>query len=168
MLINEIITSLMEDAKLYLRQLETSAYTSPIPVLSNSTIGQHTRHFIEFFQCLLQQYSTGVVNYDQRQRNKQIEIEPAFAIATINSILDTLPKKAPEQALILESDYGIECATCVSVDSNFHRELVYNVEHTIHHLAIIKIGLLSIMPEIALPEHFGVAPSTVKHQTIAA
>jgi hypothetical protein len=48
--------------------------------------------------------------------------------------------------------------------SNIERELMYNIEHTIHHLAIIKIGLNAVAPQIALSEHFGVAPSTIRHK----
>ncbi|MDX1476670.1 MAG: hypothetical protein R3301_03155 [Saprospiraceae bacterium] len=50
------------------------------------------------------------------------------------------------------------------MDSSLERELIYNIEHTIHHLAIIKIGLAIIAPDIPLPAHFGVAPSTVKYK----
>lgn len=168
MLLKEIIISLMEDTKLYLQQIDTTAYSTSIPLLSNSTIGQHTRHFIEFFQCLLQQVPKGNIDYDKRVRNKQIETNPLVAIQAINAIIANLPNEIAEQALILESDYGIECSNCVQVSTNFPRELMYNIEHTIHHLAIIKIGLLILAPDIALPQHFGVAPSTVKHQAIPA
>lgn len=164
MLLKEIITSLMEDAKLYLHQIDDTQYTSTIPILSHSTIGQHTRHFIEFFQCLLQQVPTTIIDYDKRIRNTVIESNPAAAIQAIDHILTQLPEQTPEKEITLISDYGIECANCVEVSTNFRRELIYNIEHTIHHLAIIKIGLLSIAPEIVLPAHFGIAPSTVKHQ----
>lgn len=168
MLLKEIIISLMEDTKLYLQQIDTTAYSTSIPLLSNSTIGQHTRHFIEFFQCLLQQVPKGNIDYDKRVRNKQIETNPLVAIQAINAIIANLPNEIAEQSLVLESDYGIECSNCVQVSTNFPRELMYNIEHTIHHLAIIKIGLLILAPDIALPQHFGVAPSTVKHQAIPA
>lgn len=168
MLLKEIITSLMEDTVCYLQQIDSMNYTTPIPVLSNSTIGQHTRHFIEFFQCLFLQQSKNIINYDQRVRDKQIETNPQFARQTIQNILDNVPNEVTETPLLLNSDYGIECENCVQVTTNFKRELIYNIEHTIHHLAIIKIGLLVLTPHIKLPPHFGIAPSTIKHQAISS
>ncbi|NJL77199.1 MAG: hypothetical protein HC892_21470 [Saprospiraceae bacterium] len=47
--LREVIVSLLEDAKLYLRQVDEVTYATPIRLLSNSTVGQHTRHFVEFF-----------------------------------------------------------------------------------------------------------------------
>lgn len=41
---------------------------------------------------------------------------------------------------------------------------MYNIEHTIHHLALIKVGLKLVYPDLDLPNHFGVAPSTIKFQ----
>jgi hypothetical protein len=50
------------------------------------------------------------------------------------------------------------------VQSTIGRELIYNIEHTIHHLAIVKIALKSSIPGMHLPEHFGVAPSTIRYR----
>ena len=44
------------------------------------------------------------------------------------------------------------------------RELHYNVEQCIHHLALIKVALKIIRPDIELSESFGVAPSTIQHR----
>ena len=49
------------------------------------------------------------------------------------------------------------------LDSNYFREVMYNLEHTIHHLALIKVGIIQFT-EIVLPESFGVAPSTMQHR----
>ena len=39
----------------------------------------HTRHIIEFYQCLIEQASEGQINYDSRKRDVRIESDPAFA-----------------------------------------------------------------------------------------
>ncbi len=46
--------------------------------------------------------------------------------------------------------------------STFGREMVYSVAHAIHHYALISI--MARLMDAKLPEHFGVAPSTVAHQ----
>jgi hypothetical protein len=162
--LRDVIVALLEDAKLYLRQIDEGTYVAPIRLLSNSTVGQHTRHFIEFFQCLLQQYESGIIDYDKRIRDKRLETNPYFVVDTIDDIIKSLPTTESEMPLKLQSNYGVDKELCVYVATNLSRELVYNVEHTIHHLAIVKIALAIEAPSIQLPSHFGVAPSTIKFQ----
>ena len=85
MLLPSIHHSLQELNDL-LEQISDADYAHPCHELSNATIGEHTRHIIEMFQCLNAQYETGVVNYDQRQRNKLIQTNSEFAIAQIKEI----------------------------------------------------------------------------------
>lgn len=155
--IEKSIVCLM-NTKLYLTVLNPAEYQQSIRLLSNSTIGQHTRHFIEFYQCLLIQVKTGIINYDLRRRNKQIEMYPTFALGIVNEIIDELPKLNINQNLILQTDFD----QYDKVSTNTTREVLYNLEHCIHHLAIIKIGLKIIKPDFQLPENFGVATSTVR------
>ena len=162
--LRDVIVALLEDAKLYLRQMDEVTYATPIRLLSNSTVGQHTRHFVEFFQCLLHQYEEGIINYDRRIRDKRLETNPYFTVETIDQIIDSLPFSQLDLPLKLLSNYDMEKEQQICVETNLGRELVYNVEHTIHHLAIIKIALAIEAPMIQLPSHFGVTPSTIKFQ----
>ena len=78
--------ALLEDAILYLSKVNTDSYSMPIDPLFNGTLGKHTRHFIELFQCLLFQTKMGVVNYDTRKRNSLIETDKKVAIQAIKDI----------------------------------------------------------------------------------
>lgn len=147
------------DAQFYLDQLDAVVYQQSIPLLSGSSIGQHSRHFIEFFQCLVAQSPLGYINYDLRLRDFKIEQNPLFASQVISDIKDALSHL--DGALELRFEGLVDSG---SVPSNIYRELIYNIEHTIHHLAIIKIGLKLIVPEMELPESFGVAPSTLAYR----
>lgn len=147
------------DAQYYLDQVSPQVYQQQIPLLSNATIGQHSRHFIEFFQCLLAQYSSGTVNYDLRLRNLHLEQDPQFANELVDNIKTELSTLDAVQPLRLESLSGNDF-----VPTNIAREMIYNIEHTIHHLAIIKVGLKLVATDLALPESFGVAPSTLAYR----
>ena len=135
-------------------------------VFSGSSLGQHTRHIIEFFDCLVRQTETGKINYDLRTRNKQIETQTGFALSTLAILLQKLKQIDLDMSLMLEQCYDFEEDISIKVETTFARELVYNIEHAIHHLAIIKIGLRQMNPGLELPEGFGVAPSTIRHQRV--
>lgn len=151
--------AVLGDGKCYLSQISQSEYIQPISILGSSTIGQHTRHYIEFYLCLVSQQIRGEVNYDLRMRNIQIECEPDVAIEVIDQLLDELCDLVLEKQLMQHTSLQKE-----GIRTTVGRELLYNVEHTIHHLAMIRIGLRHICPEMELPTNFGVAPSTLDHR----
>lgn len=148
----------LEQFKSVLEQLTVEHFSQPCDVLFNSTIGQHTRHIIELYQCLLNGYEEDEVCYDKRERNKQIEEDLHYAIEQITAIQNTL--KRPDKDMMLIQIFGKDQ---ISIKSNYYREVLYNLEHTIHHKALIKIGIKHFCC-IDIPSSFGVAPSTIEHK----
>jgi hypothetical protein len=53
----------------------------------------------------------------------------------------------------------------MDVSTNYYREVIYNLEHTIHHMALIRVGI-NELGNIDLPKDFGVAPSTIKYKQL--
>jgi len=51
----------------------------------------------------------------------------------------------------------------VIILSNYNREVLYNLEHCIHHQALIRVALISTK-EVVISEDFGVAPSTMQYR----
>ena len=47
--------------------------------------------------------------------------------------------------------------------TNYYREIAYNLEHTIHHMALIRVGLREL-GDIAVDDSYGVASSTLKYR----
>jgi hypothetical protein len=163
--IKEIAAQTLQDALHYLNDIDQEVYSMPLDLLFGASLGQHTRHFVEFYQCLLDQLENGnTVNYALRIRDIRIEEDPVFASSLIDTLCTRLLSLNQNMACTLVCDEHVQDNTGITVESNLHRELVYNIEHTIHHLAIIKIGLHAVAPRIPLPAHFGVAPSTVQHK----
>lgn len=161
------VQQLLWQSKDYLVQLTPAQYAHPLPVFSGTSIGQHTRHFIEFLQCLMAQLPSGVINYDARQRNTTLELYPETALQSIAALevqLNALQQNPHLQLVVTYPQLGQPAL----INTNLHRELAYNAEHIIHHLAIIKIGLLMILPQIQLPPNFGVAYSTIQHRASGA
>ena len=161
MLIPSINNSLNELIDL-LNQLSQTEYSNSCVQLSNATVGEHIRHIIEMFQCLENQYDIGIVNYDKRERNTRIQTETSFAIENIALIQQNLDKKNKSIMLIQIID-GEE----IRIESNYFRELLYNLEHCIHHQALIKVVVLQC-ETVTIGPNFGVARSTIEYRNLCA
>ncbi len=148
-----------------MEQLSADQYSAPCIHLGNSTIGQHVRHIIEMFQCLENGYQTGIVNYEIRKRDREIETDKNFALQLLQQIQTGLGRD--DKQLILEGVYNDDTTDVMKFTTNYYREIVYNLEHTIHHMALIRVGLTELT-EIAIPENYGLAAATVKHKKTCA
>ena len=146
------------DLKDLLYQLSDEAYVAGIHSLGNSTVGEHTRHIIELFQCLLDSYQSGILNYDSRSRNKHIESDRCFAIACIDVVLQSIEKENRNVSLV-----QVISGKRIAIETNYFREVLYNLEHCIHHQALIKVAAYQL-ENIVIPENFGVAPSTIEYR----
>ena len=149
-------------------QISEQDFVKPSDALSNSTIGQHLRHTLEFFLCFEKGFHQGTVNYDKRAHDKLIETDKFIALNAISKIskfVDTLEINKP---LKLEVGYDLQKEDFVTVETNAMRELVYNIEHAVHHMAIMKIGIRQIAPYIKLSSDFGIAASTMRYKEAVA
>ena len=146
--------------KLYLQAIDQTQYTTPIVAMYDGTLGQHTRHIIEFYQCLMEQAPQHTINYCKRRRDLQMETNTIFAMEVIDQLIRHLPALPMDNDLSLEMDKE----GTIALSTNTPRELFYAMEHCIHHMAIIKIGLKLIAPNISLPKTFGVAPATIQYR----
>jgi hypothetical protein len=157
MLIPSINNSLDELIGL-LNQLSEQEYSKSCSELSGSTIGEHTRHIVEMFQCLNRNYDAAVVNYDKRERNGLIETNTDFAVRMILDIKNNIQKENKNIELQQTIDGNL-----VIIQSNYYRELLYNLEHCIHHQALIKVAILKC-ENVTVDENFGVARSTIEYR----
>lgn len=143
-----------------LQQLTDTEYTQPSKILSGAAIGQHVRHIIELFLCLEKGYETGEVNYEKRKRDYTIETDRDLAIRLFREIYSRIER--PDRPILLEAeDYETDDTNTVKIASNYYREIAYNLEHTIHHMALIRVGINEVSA-LSLPDGFGVAYSTLK------
>lgn len=141
----------------FLAQLKSEDFADFSPVLKTSSIGQHVRHILELYDCLLSQYESGVVCYDDRKRDKRLETDVNFALAKVKGIQSNL--KLQDKEIILKMAVGKDFET---IRSSFNRELCYNLEHCIHHQALIKIAC-NQLNYLSLPSSFGVGKSTIDY-----
>ena len=144
-------------------QIEEQDFGKPTDTLSGSTIGQHLRHTLEFFGCLQSGYSQGVVNYDKRAHDQLIEGDKFLALAAIDEVTRFIEGMV-DRRLTLQVGYDLQGEDFHTLNTTALRELVYNIEHAVHHMAIIKIGVNEVAPYIQLPPEFGIAASTIRYR----
>ncbi len=145
-----------------LHQISDADYTTPCTRLNNNTIGGHVRHIIELFQCLLVGYNTGTVNYDSRKRDKKIETDKLFATQLLTSLIYEIDQ--PDKSLKLCGLLLDDEKNALEITTNFFREVLYNIEHAIHHMALIRVGINEINTTLQLSSSFGIAASTIQYQ----
>ena len=157
MLIRFVKDNLKENIEL-LCQLSNDEFCKKNPELSQATIGEHMRHIIELMGCLLDNYEQGIINYDNRNRNIQIQSDVNCAISILEKQLTIIDKQNKQLSLI---------HNCFSTEevlpTNYFRELLYNLEHSIHHQALIKVAVIQ-SETIKIDENFGVARSTIEYR----
>ena len=140
--------------------LSDEHYNTNISHLANSSIGAHTRHIIELLMCATDGYCSGEIDYINRKRNLSLETDKFLAINRIIELEKEIVK--PDKSLLIVTE-KLENIFERIVSTSYFREIVYNTEHTIHHLALIKVGLIELKMDI-VEQDFGMAYSTIKYK----
>lgn len=154
------LLALVQQINHVISQLTPAQYHRPLPEFDGSSLGQHFRHILEFFQCLEDGCQSGTVDYAARNRNPVYETNPEIASAAFEAFDYALPKFDLAQPIQVRAEFGADARPCY--ESTIGRELLFVYDHAIHHLAIIKIGLICHYPDISVDKDLGVSPSTVK------
>jgi hypothetical protein len=160
MILKESIANLLEQIADLLSRINSKQYTQPVKVLSQTSIGQHIRNVLEFFIELDKGYGSGLLDYDNRIRSLPLESDLVFATTTIQEVIAGLEK--PDRKMLLNAEYGEGKESSLQVITTYNRELLYNLEHMVHHMALIRIGL-EATADVVIPTEFGVAASTLKY-----
>lgn len=144
-----------------INRLSDAQYVQHCNSLSKNTVGQHVRHIIESFQCLEKGYASGTIDYEKRNRDTDIETNKHLACDLLHQIFHSLNR--PNKELLLSANYDDQLSEPLVISTNYNREVAYNLEHAIHHMALMRVGILEIS-DLVLSENFGVASSTIKHR----
>lgn len=159
----EILSQLIDMTE----QFSKEEYTRSLHLLSANSVGRHLRHILEFYDLAVRAGSAGKLNYDRRERNLLLENDPLEAISKMKDLIMHIRTMKDDMVLKLEASYSSNSGDDIRITTTFYRELLYNVEHAVHHMAIIAIAVKIDFRHISLSENFGIAYSTVKHRQTA-
>jgi hypothetical protein len=143
-----------------LERLSDAQYMLQIPHLGHASIGAHTRHIIELLQCAVLGYQSGKVDYDNRVRNLDLQHNKDIAQIALHQLASQIEASDKTLKLVVASQGD---APEPPVETTYLREMVYNTEHAIHHLALIKVALIDMKLDL-VDAHFGMAYSTIKYK----
>ncbi len=164
MKLQDVSVTLLGQLTHVIAQLTPAEYARPLPLLLGSSVGKHLRHVIEFYNMMLTAHQTGHLNYDRRVRQTTLETSPQAAIDALDQMSWLVDHYDTDRLLTFEASYSPDGAPDLSISTTYYRELHYNIEHAIHHSAIIRIGLEQTFSGVVLPPHFGLAHATVQHE----
>ncbi|MGB2171336.1 MAG: hypothetical protein ACPH03_02725, partial [Flavobacteriaceae bacterium] len=140
--------------------LDSKHYTHKSLWLNDATIGEHLRHAYAYYFCLIQGGPKGIVNYENRVRDFQFETQRDYAIKKMKALVASFLTLETHSPLIIISQES----SLPQITSSMARELIYCLDHTIHHQALIKIGLKELGLLHLVSEKFGVAYSTLRYR----
>jgi uncharacterized damage-inducible protein DinB len=157
---NDALTALVRQINHVLSQLSPDDYRRSLREFEGSTLGQHFRHALEFFQCLERGAGTGLMDYAARERNLLYETNPRLTAEAFEHFAKGLEMCDLQQPVEVRAEFNSDWRP--TYPSTLGRELLFVYDHAIHHLAIIKIGLRCHFPNVQTDPDLGVSPSTVK------
>ena len=152
-----------------LDHLSDDQYAAAAEIFSGASVGKHYRHIIEFFQSVSLADETETICYDNRVRDTRVENSRILAKELLQDLKNDLAQMDNEKRLTLIGDLATdENSENSYMLTSLLREYHYAVEHAIHHMAIIKMGVKQVFPEVKIAQEFGVAPSTLRYQHAVA
>ena len=168
----ELVQSVLEalaQGELLLTEVSDEDYTRKVALAFNASIGGHYRHCLDHFRSLLDSAPKGHLNYDHRERGTLVEHDRFAALNATRELRERYERLDP---CLVSRTLNVTCKTSYGTSgsqvspSTVGREIMYSVAHAVHHFALI--GVMCGIMGLKMPAGFGVAPSTLKHQTDAA
>ena len=145
--------------------IDNQVYTKPLDIFKGSTVGQHFRHILDFYLCLLKGTKSGVIDYANRDRDPAIESDAQYAKTIFLRVSDTVMQLLETDTTQVYGDFSNESYEHRPLlHSSIGRELMFAHDHAVHHLAMIKIGIDAAGVSLTMDSNVGVAPSTIKHR----
>ncbi|WP_100643660.1 DinB family protein [Alteromonas facilis] len=158
----EVVSQALE----VLNELSSEEYQQVLTPHFSGSIGQHIRHIIDHYLALQTGSLSGVVDYNQRNRDSNIELSVAVAIEALQAIqrwLQTLSADVLAQSVTVSSEISVTQQVNQRCVSTLAREVMFVSSHAIHHYSLIAI--IRSLQGKSVPDLFGYAPATVSYMS---
>ena len=135
-LLSELITAI--------NSLPADLYATPVSGDSRQTVGMHSRHIIEFYQCFFTGLTSQHINYDERNRNTDYEDLRSEGMSALKQMIvkmTELRTSASGNNKLMLTSVSDTTGSSVTIETSTERELLFLHSHTTHHMAIINLLL---------------------------
>jgi len=152
-----------------------AAFADACPTVGAS-VGAHLRHSLEHVQCcssaidgLRAGRQAPVLNYDGRERDAELERDPAYLAARSRELAAGI---SDGDGVDLDAEVLAAFALDASgedalLPSTLRRELAFAAHHATHHFFVARLVAKSHLG-LALPDDVGRAPATLRHDRQAS
>ncbi|MGR2739500.1 DinB family protein [Billgrantia sp. Q4P2] len=145
----------------FLERLTPTLYRYAFGPTGRQSLGKHVRHILDHYDALLAGAGVGSIDYENRQRDERLEAEPVAAVARVVEISAALPRLHAHHSTTQQMRYPVDGAcSSLTLSTSLARELAFMTSHTVHHMALL--GFMAEQLGVALPDDFGVHPSTLR------
>jgi len=134
------------------------------PMADLSPPGKHVRHVTDHYYAFADGIQVGVIDYDQRSRESAQETCQVASAQCLQHIQSNILSPRMQ-------DRPVKVVTTVDADqkpyslvSTLRRELIYLLNHTVHHTAMLSM-VARVHGVVQIPSG-GVAPSTQRWENI--
>lgn len=156
-LVNANIEALEQVLSL-VRAAKGALYTE-VPAAVAYGTGRHVRHILDHYVALQSGLDSGHVDYDKRCRDSDVETDSSVAEQRIIALIHWLGENvAADIKLNMKTEISVSNQHHVTVNSSLRRELVYLLNHTLHHCAYASLILRLL--GVNTDAHIGIAPAT--------
>ncbi|TXR53757.1 DinB family protein [Reinekea thalattae] len=130
---------------------------------ATASIGEHCRHILDHYRAVQKGLENCCIDYNLRTRNSAEETQFESALDNIEQIsawLNNLQQSDYSDVAVI-SEICLDQEQSETLSSNLDRELLYLLNHSIHHLAYASLSARNL--GIELPKHIGLAPGTATY-----
>lgn len=154
-----------------LNSLSSDLYIKVQQPYFESSLGKHLRHVLDHYLCFKRDLASGIIDYDQRHRDCQLETDKDYAL----SVCQNIRRFLQQLTVSYEAEHPLQVLMCNDVAmpagektiSSIGRELQFLQGHAVHHYALM--ATIMKLSGVEISADFGVAPSTiVHHKTVKA
>lgn len=145
----------------FLEELSSEDYRLKSEI-NRYSIGRHLRHLLDFYTALKAGVEAGLVDYDVRHRDCELEEDLVAGREAVLGMARWLESMGGEDIPIrIKTEISLRHCRPAVLESRLSRELCYLANHTIHHLAYM--ALLAGLSGALLSRQYGLAPATASH-----
>lgn len=158
-MLHESVINSLSQVKEILTTLEKLPNDVAVKFYIDDNGGKHIRHILDHFLAFLSISDDGILDYNLRNRESIVEQSWDEAQKQLDGIIEKfISNSIEDKELKVISEIDVSDTKNSSFNSNTARELLYLINHTMHHAAYIK--LLAKQSGVIFSPHIGIAPST--------